>query len=477
MAAIAMRFNPAQFWATRFGSIVITLAVLFAVQILVIPQLNGYDVRILTLGLFMATLAVTLNIINGITGQFSMGHAAFYVIGAYAGGKLTASFFKGSGWDPQLWLFLMVVFGAIVAALAGVLVGLPSLRLRGDYLAIVTMGFGEIVRIVINNQDGGDASIMGLDIGGSYQLLVGSKLTQFWHVGLLLVIAIALSRNLLKTVHGLAFLATREDELAASAVGVNTTKTKVAAFVLGAALAGAAGVLFAHFNNTVAPDDGSMAQSFLIVAMVVIGGMGSITGAAIAGFALSIVPEVLRKFPPISAIDLLGIVLGIIVALILAAQLKKMRLTSSPGWKSALQALGVVFCVLLAFAAFKNVTAEVSPIIKGVFLALTLVILVGLFFTTGRAALAGFGYFLLLAGIVVAIQFPIVKLLHQIPIVETNLAKTTYTPSDLRWALFAVSLVVVMIARPQGILGHHELSWTSLGKMFGIKVQPNEVAA
>jgi branched-chain amino acid transport system permease protein len=457
--------------------VLITLAVLYAIQLFVIPKLNNYDIRILTLGLFMATLAVTLNIINGITGQFSMGHAAFYVIGAYAGGKITATHFKGSGFDPQLWLLGMVVFGAIVAGLAGILVGLPSLRLRGDYLAIVTMGFGEIVRIVINNQDGGSSAIMGLDIGGSYQLVVGSRLTQFWHVGLLLVISIALSRNLLKTVHGLAFLATREDELAASAVGVNTTKTKVAAFVLGAALAGAAGVLFAHYNNTVAPDDGSMAQSFLIVAMVVIGGMGSITGAAIAGFALSIVPEVLRKFPPISAITLLGIVLGVILALILAKQLKRLRLTSSPGWKVAMQTLGYAFCALLAFAAFKNFSAEVSPIIKVVFLAMTLVTLVGLLFTTARSALPGFGYFLLISAVVVAVQFPIVKLLHQIPLIESNLAKTTYTPSDLRWALFAISLVVVMIARPSGLLGHHEFSWAAIGKMFGIQQFPKGVQA
>jgi branched-chain amino acid transport system permease protein len=477
MAALVQKFNPARFWGTRFGSILITLAVLYAVQILVIPKLNGYDVRILTLGLFMATLAVTLNIINGITGQFSMGHAAFYVIGAYAGGKLTQLQFKGSGWDPQLWLVVALFFGALVAGIAGLVVGLPSLRLKGDYLAIVTMGFGEIVRIFINNQDGGKDAIMGLDLGGSYQLNLGTKITQFWHVGLLLVIAMALSRNLLKTVHGLAFLATREDELAASAVGVNTTKTKVAAFVLGAALAGAAGVLFAHFNQTVAPDDGSMAQSFLIVAMVVIGGMGSITGAAIAGFALSIVPEVLRKFPPISAIDLMGLVLGVIVAVVLANQLKRFKVTSSPGWKVFMNFLGVIFCALLAYGAFKNFQSGVSPVIKAVFITLTLVVLVGLAFTTGRRTLPGFGYFLFLVGVVVAFQFPIVKLLHKIPVIETNLASTTYTPSDLRWALFAVTLIVVMLARPQGILGHHELSWTAVGKMFGYRGPEKAVAA
>jgi ABC-type branched-subunit amino acid transport system permease subunit len=215
----------------------------------------------------------------------------------------------------------------------------------------------------------------------------------------------------------------------------------------------------------------------LIVAMVVIGGMGSITGAAIAGFALSIVPEVLRKFPPISAIDLMGLVLGVIVAVVLANQLKRFKVTSSPGWKVFMNFLGVIFCALLAYGAFKNFQSGVSPVIKAVFITLTLVVLVGLAFTTGRRTLPGFGYFLFLVGVVVAFQFPIVKLLHKIPVIETNLASTTYTPSDLRWALFAVTLIVVMLARPQGILGHHELSWTAVGKMFGYRWPEKAVAA
>ncbi len=477
MAAITAPYSSSKFWSVRFVSLIATFLGLFAVQLFIIPQLNNYDIRILTLGLFMATLAVSLNIINGITGQFSMGHAAFYVVGAYAGGKLTADKFDQVGLPPQVWLLIAVVFGAIVAGIAGIVVGLPSLRLKGDYLAIVTMGFGEIVRIFINNQDGGKQAFFGLDLGGSYQLKVGEKITQFWHVGLLLVITIALSRNLLKTIHGLAFLSTREDELAASAVGVNTTRIKVAAFVLGASLAGAAGVLFAHFNNTVAPDDGSMAQSFLIVAMVVIGGMGSITGAAIAGFALSIVPEALRRFPPISAIDLMGIVLGTIIAVVLANVIKKQSFTSSKGWSSVMTVLGYVFCLVLAFAAFKNFQSSVSPVIKGVFILLALFTLISLLFTKGKASLPGFGYFLLLLGVVVAIKFPISAVLHKIPLIEDNLSKTTYTPSDLRWALFAISLIVIMIVRPQGILGHHEWSWSAFGKMFGMNTPNKEISA
>jgi len=479
MAAIAATptFSPAKFWSVRLLSVVAAFAVLFAFQLLVIPKLNGYDVRILTLGLFMATLAVSLNIINGITGQFSMGHAAFYVVGAYAGGKLTSSYFAGAGMNGMLWLLLMVLFGAAVAGVAGLIVGLPSLRLKGDYLAIVTLGFGEIVRIFINNQDGGKEAIFGLDLGGSYQLMVGQKLTQFWHVGLLLILTIAISRNLLKSIHGLSFLATREDELAASAVGVNTTKTRVAAFVMGAGLAGAAGVLFAHFNNTVSPDDGSMAQSFLIVAMVVIGGMGSITGAAIAGFTLSIIPEALRRFPPISAIDLMGLVLGTIVAVLLANQLKNRAFVQSKIWQGLMTAFGLIFCGLLVYAVYKNLQTGVSPVIKGIFFLLSLITIVALTLTPGRSALPKFGWFLVLVGIVAAIKVPISAMLHKIPTIEQNLSTTTYTPSDLRWALFAVALVVVMIVRPQGILGHHEWSWSALGRMFGFSRPKTEVSA
>lgn len=477
MATVAAPYNPVRFWSTRFGSIIAVLAILLTVQALVIPKLNGYDLRILTLGVFMATLAVSLNIINGITGQFSMGHAAFYVVGAYAGGKLTATYFSAVQMPVQVWLLIAVVFGAVVAGLAGILVGLPSLRLKGDYLAIVTMGFGEIVRIFINNQDGGKEAFFGLDLGGSYQLQVGQTLTQFWHVGLLLVITMALSRNLLKTIHGLAFLSTREDELAASAVGVNTTKIKVAAFVLGASLAGAAGVLFAHFNNTVSPDDGAMAQSFLIVTMVVIGGMGSITGAAVAGFALSIVPEALRRFPPISAIDLMGIILGTIVALLLANQLRSRAFIGSKGWTGAMTFLGYVLCALLAWAAFLNFKSTVSPVIKGVFILIAVLTVIALVFTKAKASLPKFGYFLLLVGVVVAVKFPISAAIHKVPLIEDNLGKTTYTPSDLRWAIFAISLIVVMIVRPQGILGHHEWSWNALGKMFGSKILKKEVPA
>jgi len=478
MATVAHSYSPARFWTVRLASVVAVLLFLGAIQLLIIPKLNGYDVRILTLALLMATLSVSLNIVNGITGQFSMGHAAFYVIGAYASGKVTSVMLdKSVHMNPQLWLLLMVVVGAVAAGIAGIVVGLPSLRLKGDYLAIVTMGFGEIVRIFINNQDGGSSSLFHLDIGGSYQLKVGHKITEFWHIGLLLVITIAISRNLLKTIHGLSFLSTREDELAANAVGVNTTMTKVVAFVLGGALAGAAGVLFAHYNTTVAPDDGAMAQSFLIVAMVVIGGMGSITGACIAGFALSIVPEALRRFPPIGAIDLLAIVVGIIAVITLAGQLTKRSIDQNKGWSAFTTVMGYLFCLALAVAIWFNFKSTVSPVIKVIFIGISLASIVALLLTPAKASLPRFGHFSVLVLVLLAIKVPIAALLHKIPLVENNLAQTTYTPSDLRWALFAISLIVVMLVRPQGILGHYEWSWDLAARLFGRPSAGKEVAA
>jgi branched-chain amino acid transport system permease protein len=470
-------FPAARFWGIRLLSIIAVLIGLWAIQTMVIPKLNGYDVRIMTLALLMATLAVSLNIINGITGQFSMGHAAFYVTGAYTSGKLTQLWLDKAHMNPQIWLSLMVLAGALAAAIAGFVVGLPSLRLKGDYLAIVTMGFGEIVRIFINNQDGGNSSIFGLDLGGSYQLNTHHKITEFWHIALLLIICIAISRNLLKTVHGLSFLSIREDELAANAVGVNTTMTKVVAFVLGGALAGAAGVLFAHFNQTIAPDDGAMAQSFLIVTMVVIGGMGSITGACIAGFCLSIVPEALRRFPPIGAIDLMSLVLGVIVVIVLSSQLAKRDVTASKGWQAFTTVLGYVFCAALLVAIFLNFKSTVSPIIKFIFIGVSLSAVVALLFTPAKVSLPKFGHFLLLVGIVLAIKFPLSAVFHKVSFIESNLAQTTYTPSDLRWALFAVSLIVVMLVRPAGLLGHYEWSWDLLARLFGRQYAKKEVSA
>lgn len=317
-------YSPGKFWGVRFASFAVAIGAAIVLQFVLLPMLSSYDLRLIVLALLYGILAVSLNIINGITGQFSIGHAAFYMVGAYTAGKVTqpwamAHYFPVPNW---LWLVMMVVLGGAAAALAGFIVGLPSLRLKGDYLAIVTLGFGEIARIIVQNQDGGSQAIGHLDLGGAYTLFVHVKMTEVAYVFLLFVIAVAVARNVLKTAHGLSFLSVREDELAASAVGVNTTRTKVTAFVLGAALAGMAGALFALFNNTVSPDDFKMDVSFLVVAMVVIGGTGSITGAALAAIGLKLFEEALRNFGSIPAISLFAYVLAIIIFIVVSKRSK-----------------------------------------------------------------------------------------------------------------------------------------------------------
>ncbi len=191
--------NIRNFLMSRLVSLLAVLLLLLFVQKIIFPafdSLGGLDNRLLVLCCLFATLAVSLNLINGITGQFSIGHAAFYLIGAYTTGFITIKYYEQANLNPTLWLVLMVFAGAIASGIVGFIVGLPSLRLRGDYLAVVTLGFGEIVRIIVQNQE---------VIGGSYGMSIPVKITPLWMVVLLLIFCIAVCRNLLKTAHGLKF--------------------------------------------------------------------------------------------------------------------------------------------------------------------------------------------------------------------------------------------------------------------------------
>jgi branched-chain amino acid transport system permease protein len=240
---------------------------------------------------------VSLNLINGIAGQFSLGHAGFMAVGAYAGAMLTLALgprlsqlgptlAADSPVGGMLLLGAAMLAAGIVAAIVGLAVGLPSLRLRGDYLAIVTLGFGEIIRVVLLNIPA---------VGGAQGLSGIPALTNFFWVAVAAVGVIALSRNLVQSTHGLAFLSVREDEVAAEAMGVNTTRTKVLAFVIGAFFAGVGGALFAHLQQFIQPKDFDFMLSVQFVVMVVLGGTGSITGAVIAAAVLTLLPELLRS--------------------------------------------------------------------------------------------------------------------------------------------------------------------------------------
>ncbi len=286
----------------RIGLFAVTCAVLLAVNRVVTDNIRVDIVSLLVLCGLYATLAVSLNLINGITGQFSIGHAGFYAVGAYVGGAWTMLMrpalekslpilHTGTQIGDHLNLLIALVLGTVCAGLTGLLVGLPSLRLRGDYLAIVTLGFGEVIRIVILNTDavGGPRGFTPIT-----ELVNNHGIPLFWVYGLLVVVVL-FSRNLLKSAQGLKFLAVREDEIAADAMGVNTTKVKVTAFVIGSAFAGAAGVLYAHCQTGITPDSFDMNTSIIITTMVVLGGTGSISGSLLAGMVLTALPELLRN--------------------------------------------------------------------------------------------------------------------------------------------------------------------------------------
>jgi branched-chain amino acid transport system permease protein len=272
------------------------VAVLIGVNIVLPRMINPYIAQIIVLCGINIILAVSLNLINGFTGQFSIGHAGFMAIGAYGSAMFTLH--VGMRWAAGLSaagvpepiaqgtaLLVALVLGGLLAAVAGYLVGLPSLRLRGDYLAIVTLGFGEIIRVLILNVDA---------VGGARGLPGIPGWVNFFWVGIGVAGVIFLSRHLAMSTHGRALFAIRDDEVAAEALGVDTTSYKVLAFVMGSFFAGVAGGLFAHFLSYLNPNSFTFLKSIEVIAMVVLGGMGSISGAVLAAIILTLMPEVLR---------------------------------------------------------------------------------------------------------------------------------------------------------------------------------------
>src|SRR5688572_7858015 len=259
---------------------------------------NDYQGRLLVFIAINIILATSLNLINGFTGQFSIGHAGFMAVGAYAsawftniyGADLVNSLAAlGETGSTSVALLIAIAIGALVAALMGLIVGIPSLRLKGDYLAIVTLGFAEIIRIVILNIDA---------VGGATGYQVPGYANFLW-IGIFAIITVVVIHNIVKSDTGRALVSIREDELAAEAMGVNTTRYKVTSFVIGSAFAGIAGVLFAHYNKFLHTNDFQFIRSFEIIIMIVIGGMGSMTGAILGAIIVTLLPEILRQLPDI----------------------------------------------------------------------------------------------------------------------------------------------------------------------------------
>lgn len=267
-----------------------------------------YWVEVLNLTGISIILAVSLNLITGFTGQFSIGHAGFMAVGAYASVFMTVYYSQpAEQWltslvgatVAQAVVFLgVIIFGALVAALAGLVVGIPSLRLRGDYLAIVTLGFAEIIRIIILNIDrvGGATGFRGAVAPWSGRPIIPLYADFIW-IGGFAVITIVVVYNIVNSDVGRALISIREDELAAEAMGINTTRYKVLAFVISSAFAGIAGALFGHFRQFLHTNDFQFIRSIEIIIMIVLGGLGSITGSVLGAVVITILPELLRKLP------------------------------------------------------------------------------------------------------------------------------------------------------------------------------------
>lgn len=265
-----------------------------------------------TLVLVNMILAMSLNLLNGYTGQFSLGHAGFMAIGAYTSVFLSARYpFFSADWQ---WLnfFYSVTMAGAVSSFFGFLVGQPSLRLKGDYLAIVTLGFGEIIRVALLNMD----FLGGARGWGAYPTFP-NFLTGWIFAGAWVLATFFTIWRLMQSSHGRGFLSVREDEIAASAMGINTTQTKVRSFVLSAFFAGIAGALYAHFNNYISPNSFTFLLSVNGVIMVVLGGMGSMSGSIIAAMIVSILPEGLRYLQEFTGVDLRMIIYSLLLILMM----------------------------------------------------------------------------------------------------------------------------------------------------------------
>lgn len=260
----------------RYLFFLLVMVVIYLVNI-VSPYINPYYFQIIIFAGINIVLAVSLNVINGLCGQFSLGHAGFMAVGAYFSSFLTFYY--------KVPFPLALIAGGVLAGLIGLGVGIPTLRLRGDYLAIATLGMGEIIRVILFN----------LDIVGGARGFPGiPKYTNFFWVYLIVMLVLVSSYSLLKSPQGRAILSIREDEIASEAMGINTTRFKIFAFIFGAFWAGTAGGLWAHYLQFLHPSSFTFMKSVEVLVMIVLGGLGSISGVAISAVFLTILPELLR---------------------------------------------------------------------------------------------------------------------------------------------------------------------------------------
>ncbi|NMM12051.1 MAG: ABC transporter ATP-binding protein [Rhodoferax sp.] len=301
----------------------IFLFLLAAAGLLILPLLlQGFGnawVRIADMALLYVLLALGLNIVVGYAGLLDLGYVAFFAIGAYMYGLLASPHLTETfpmiaamfpdGMHAPIWV--VIPAAALIAGVFGVLLGAPTLRLRGDYLAIVTLGFGEIIRVFLNNLDHpvnitngpkglnqiDSISFFGFELGksitiGGFEL---ASVSLYYYMFLALVLfSILISHRLQLSRVGRAWMAIREDEIAAKAMGINTRNLKLLAFGMGATFGGVSGAMFASFQGFISPESFSLMESVMIVAMVVLGGIGHLPGVILGAVLLSALPEVLR---------------------------------------------------------------------------------------------------------------------------------------------------------------------------------------
>lgn len=277
-----MRLQNKSFWT----GLAVSLIIYTVVQLLITGEiLDDFYASTLILIMINIILGVSLNLINGFTGQFSIGHAGFMSIGAYLSAIMTL--------DYHMPFPVALIVGGAVAAVAGLIIGIPSLRLKGDYLAIATLGFGEIIRITWLNID---------YVGGASGLSGIPSLTNWTWVFIWTMITVIVINNFVNSTHGRACISIRENEIAAEAMGINTTKYKVMAFVVGAFFAGIAGGLSAHMFYIINPTSFNFIKSFEILVIVVLGGLGSTSGSIVGAIVLTMIFTMLQDYPEIRMI-------------------------------------------------------------------------------------------------------------------------------------------------------------------------------
>ena len=290
-------------------------------------RFNAYYVDVaVNIGIAIV-MAVSLNLINGYTGQFSLGHAGFMAIGAYgaaavslfAAPKLLPSLkFLGENGSQATLFFVALLTGGIVAATAGFIVGAPSLKLKGDYLAIVTLGFGEIISVIFRNVP---------KLGGALGLTGIPNYTNLFWTYATAAVTIYVVLSMVHSTYGRGFIAVRDDEVAAQAMGINTTRYKIIAFVVGAFFAGVAGGLFGHSKMSITPTGFGFMLSIEYVVMVIMGGMGNTLGVILAAILLTVLPEALRGLS-----DYRMIIYSVLLILLMLTRPQGLFRFSRPNW-------------------------------------------------------------------------------------------------------------------------------------------------